>query len=296
MYHYHIYDLQFESDIRLFNIPLSDSTDTCPDVRIYTGIVNIEDINDKFTNFYIQKDYAIVKISYGVLRINSGKEIIYSINEGYSLESITPYIMGWGIAFLLTQRGHSAFHCSALTHNDKCFFISGVSGAGKSSTSLELIKHGCKYLCDDIAIVDTYENMMIPPAFPIQKVCPDVASDLNKDQLYAINNNRGKYSYLNTKDYCDTPKRLNVIFKLMIDDIPEVEVKEITGIDKFLRVLECLFFNLQYAQSSLPGDEQFRCLKIAEKVKVYTITRPGGKSTLNEITDIILQILDKNGD
>lgn len=296
MYHYHIYDFQFESDIRLFNIPLSDFTDTCPDVRIYTGIVNIEDINDKFTNFYIKKDYAIVKISYGVLRINSGKEIIYSINEGYSLESITPYIMGWGIAFLLTQRGHSAFHCSALTHNDKCFFISGVSGAGKSSTSLELIKHGCKYLCDDIAIVDTYENMMIPPAFPIQKVCPDVASDLNKDQLYAINNNRGKYSYLNTKDYCDTPKRLNVIFKLMIDDIPEVEVKEITGIDKFLRVLECLFFNLQYAQSSLPGDEQFRCLKIAEKVKVYTITRPGGKSTLNEITDIILQILDKNGD
>ena len=223
-------------------------------------------------------------------------EIIYSINKGYPLESITPYIMGWGIAFLLTQRGHSAFHCSALTHNNQCFFISGVSGAGKSSTSLELIKHGCKYLCDDIAIVDSYENMMIPPAFPIQKVCPDVAPDLNKDQLYAINNNRGKYSYLNIQNYCNTPKRLTVIFKLMIDDIPKVEVEEITGINKFLRVLECLFFNLQYAQSSLPGDEQFRCLKIAEKVKVYTITRPRGKNTLNEITGIILQTLDKNGD
>ena len=231
-----------------------------------------------------------------MLRINSGKEIIYSVNEGYPLECITPYIMGWGIAFLLTQMGHSAFHCSALTYKNNCFFISGVSGAGKSSTSLELIKHGCKYLCDDIAIVDTYENMMIPPAFPIQKVCPDVALDLDQDLLYAINNNRGKYSYLNTKDYCDTSKRLTVIFKLMIDDIPKVEVEEITGINKFLRVLECLFFNLQYAQSSLPGDEQFRCLKIAEKVKVYTITRPIGKSTLTEITDIILKTLDKNGD
>ena len=138
--------------------------------------------------------------------------------------------------------------------------------------------------------------MMIPPAFPIQKVCPDVAPDLNKDQLYAINNNRGKYSYLNIQNYCNTPKRLTVIFKLMIDDIPKVEVEEITGINKFLMVLECLFFNLQYAQSSLPGDEQFRCLKIAEKVKVYTITRPRGKNTLNEITGIILQTLDKNGD
>ena len=296
MYYYKLYNKSFESDIPLFNIPMSDIAYANPDVTIHSGHFDYDILlNSKF-NFCISKDDTLVKIKYGALRILSGKEIIYQLTEGYLPECITPYIMGWGIAFVLTQMGYSAFHCSALTYNDQCFFVSGVSGAGKSSTAVRLLNKGCKYLCDDIAIVDTYETMLVPPAFPVQKVCPDQISDLNKEHLYSINNDRGKYAYLNTEDYCNTPKRLSYFFKLMVDDVPQVEVKEITGIDKFLRLIECLFLELQYAYSSIPDDEKFRCLKLAGNIRLFTITRPKDQDTLEEISKIIINILDKQGE
>lgn len=296
MYYYYLYNHKFESDIKLFNIPQSDFTFSDPNVKIHSGFIDPIIFPKNSGAFNIHKEYTIVKVTYGVLHIKSGKEIIYSVNEGYSPESITPYIMGWGIAFILTQMGFTAFHCSALTFNNQGFFVSGVSGAGKSTTSLELIKNGCKYLCDDIATVDSYESMMIPPAFPVQKVCPDITSNLNENLLYAINNDRGKFAYLNTKDYCNTQQKLTVIFKLLLGDVAQVEVKEITGIQKFLRILECLFLDLQYAMTSIPEEEKFRCLKIAGNVKLFTITRPKDKSTLNEITDTILKIMNNQGE
>lgn len=296
MFFYKVYNRIFESDIQLFNIPQIEVPKNVADVIVHAGQFDYEKLTQNRYNFIIRKDFAIVRIKYGALRINSGNEIIYCINEGYNPECITPYIMGWGIAFVLTQMGYSAFHCSALTRNDQCFFISGVSGAGKSTTALELIKHGCKYLCDDIAVVESYDNMMVPPAFPIQKVCPDVSLNLEDNLLYSINNDRGKYSYLNTADYCDDPKRLTTIFKLITGDVSNIEVKEVTGIDKFLRIIECLFLELQYTVSRLPDEEKFRCLKIAGNIRLFIITRPKDKNTLEEITNTILNIMDKQGE
>ncbi len=295
MFYYTLYNRKFLSDIMLFNIPLS-TTFSNPDVTIHAGYIDCDKIFDKSQNFYIHKEYALVRTKYGSLRIDSGKEIIYYLNGDYDPECITPYIMGWGMAFVLTQMNLSAFHCSALSLNNQGFFISGVSGAGKSTTALQLIKRGCKYLCDDIAVVDSFEKMMIPPAFPIQKVCPDITSNLNKDLLYQIKNDRGKYSYLNTDEYCDTPKKLTVIFKLFTGDVSKVEVKEITGINKYLRVIECLFLEVQYLLiNHLPNEEKFRCLKIAGNVRLFSITRPKEQNTVDEIADIIFQIMNKQG-
>ena len=290
MYSYYLYGLKFLSDILLFNIPLSTPTDLSPDIIIKSGTFCNVTI-PKEMGVYIKTDYAIVRFLYGVIKINSGKEILYAIEDGYSSEHVTPYIMGWGMAFILSQRGYSAFHCSALTINNSCFFVSGVSGAGKSTTALELIKHGCKYLCDDIAIVDSYDNMLIPPAFPIQKVCPDVSLNLKQNNLYTINGDRGKYSYLNIRDFCDAPTKLTIFFQITLSDGNSVEITEVTGIQKYLKVMENLFLIVQYSHSSIPEEEKFRCLKIAGNIRFFTISRPKNKNTLDEITNTILKIL-----
>lgn len=295
MFYYSLYNKSVISDIRLFNIPQTTKSISVPDIIIHNGIICDVFASDN-VYLYMFSDSAYLRFRYGTLQINNGNEIIYSLKNGYNPESITPFIMGWGMAILLTQNEHSAFHCSALCRNNQGFFISGVSGAGKSTTSLELLKHGCSYLADDIGIVDSYENMMITPAFPIQKVCPNISSDLNSNNLYSINNDRGKYAYLNEKDYCNTPKKLTVFFQLLLGETDQVEIKEITGIEKYLKVLECLFLGVKYSSSSFPEPERFRCLKIAGNIRLFTITRPVNKNTLDEITYSILKILDEQGD
>lgn len=290
MYSYLLYGLKFLSDIPLFNIPQSFSTDFSSDIIIKSDHFHNEIIPKK-PGINIKTDYAVVRFLYGIIKINSGKEILYAIEDGYSAEQVTPYIMGWGMSFILSQRGYSAFHCSALTINNNCFFVSGVSGAGKSTTALELIKHGCKYLCDDIAIVDSYDNMLVPPAFPIQKVCPDVSLNLEQNSLYSITGDRRKYSYLNVRDFCDTPTKLTFFFQIILSDGDSIEITEVTGIQKYLKVMENLFLMVQYSYFSIPEEEKFRCLKIAGNIRFFTISRPKSKNTLDEITNTILKIL-----
>ena len=293
MFYYLLYGKKFISDIPLFNIPQSETFFPDPEVSIHSGIFEVESITSNKMGVQIGNDCSMIILKFGALRIVSGKEIIYMLKETFTPEQITPFIAGWGLAMLLTQMGYSAFHCSALVRNDQCFFVSGVSGAGKSTTSLELLKKGCKYLSDDIAIVNSYEEMIVPPSFPIQKLCPDIALDLNESCLFEINNDRGKYSYLNTSDYCNSPKKLTTIFKLMTDDIPKVKIEEVTGLNKYLRVMECLFLEVPYALSSFPERERFQCLKIAGNIRLYTIIRPNNQDTLQEISNTILKILDE---
>ena len=290
MYTYFLYGLGFSSDIRLFNIPETEASTI--DVSIHKGTISYDGVLESQRNFFYDQHFAVLTCTFGELRINDGREIIYSLKEGASSESISPFIVGWGIAFLLTQRGHSVFHCSALSRNDKCFLVSGASGAGKSTTALNLIKKGCLYLTDDLAIVNSFEDMMVPPAYPIQKVCRDVSLTLENDKLYSIHNDRGKYSYLNTDDFCDKPQKLQVIFKLLLSDSDKVTTTEVTGIMKYMKTIESLFFAETYSHFGLPDDDKYRCLKIAGNIRVFTITRPRGMNTLDEITDTIIRIMD----
>ena len=293
MFYYLLYGKVFLSDIKLLNIPqISFPFDTA-DATIHQGSTACN-ISDE-VNFFMSEKSSFVRFKYGALKIINKNEIIYSIRENYSPECVTPFILGWGMALILTQMGYSAFHCSALCHNNLGFLVSGASGAGKSTTALELIKNGCKYLTDDIAIVNSYEDMMIPPAFPIQKVCPDVSLNLDEQKIFAINNDRGKYSYLNLENYCDHPVKLSVIFQLQLEGTDKVEIKEVIGIDRYLRVLECLFLGVRYSMSRFPEQDKFNSLKIAGNIKLYTITRPIGKNTLDEITTSILKILNEQG-
>ena len=293
MFLYYLYSKYFTSDIKLFNIPESHYNVDKPDVIIHQGKIHQNNSQFDKNSLNINNDKFIMKFLYGTLQICSGNEIFYELNSEYDVESLTPFIVGWGMAVVLTQMNYSTFHCSALVHNNTGFFVSGISGAGKSTTAISLIQHGCKYLADDIAIIDSYENMMIPPAYPVQKVCHDVSLSLNKDLLYSINNDRGKYAYLNISDYCDTPKKLKYFFQLRLSDEDHVEVTEITGANKFYKIVENLYLSLQYAQTDLSDKEMFRCLKIAGNIRFFLIKRPKGKDTLNEITNSILKILDE---
>lgn len=290
MLHYFMYNICFSSDIPLFNIPQTSFQN--PDVFIHEGNVTYEGIPEDQKFFYLDNNVAVLDFFCGKMRICHGEELVYSIKPGFSSESVTPFIVGWGLSFILTHRKHSVFHCSALSYNNKCFFVSGISGAGKSTTALELIHQGCKYLADDIAIVDSLEDMMVLPAFPIQKVCPDVSISLPQECLYSINNDRGKFSYLNTSDYLDKSQKLFAIIKLTLNDSDDIVVTEETGLSKFYRIMECLFLLEYYSHNSIPNEEKYRCLKIAEKIRVYTVSRPKQKDTREIIAKKIMALID----
>ena len=54
-------------------------------------------------------------------------------------------------------------------------------------------------------MVNPLTDDLLLPAYPLQKVCRDVALTLPEKQLLYINEERDKFACLNEKDFCNTP-------------------------------------------------------------------------------------------
>jgi len=289
---YRIYNTIIESEIKLLNLP-EYSGDVSPSVSIYLKDTPSSYIPKGVYGTYYSPNASAMGTFFGTFEVIDGSIINVHIYEGSTEADIAQYLIGWAFAFLFTQRGDTVIHCSALNINDHGVIVSGVSGAGKSTTALSLINKGARYLADDIAVFSDNDISMIIPAFPVQKVCRDVSSNIESNNLVQINEGRGKFAYYNKDDFCDTSVKATHLILLNIHDGDEVKIKEYTGLDKWMQVLSCLFLNDMYVTFGTPDKDKFHCLKLAEATRVIEISRPKGRDTLSEITDKIIEIVNQ---
>lgn len=293
MYQYSIYGLGIHSEIKLYNLA---ETPITPDVLVHYGEVP-EDIIEKTkqgnvssmsqTRVWFQNDV-------GHFIIRNGNEILVSPLNNADEKALASFVLGWSISFLFQMRGASAIHCSAIEVEDQAILISGVSGAGKSTVALSLIEAGYRYLADDIIMVEPTPDMLIHPGFPLQKVCRNVAEQMNPEDLFYIDERKDKFAYYNTKDFCNEPRKLTTMIMLEQHDGDTVQVKQLTGLDALNGVLNNLFLLDAYKIFGYPPAEKVRCLGIASKLTLYKISRPKGKNTVTEIRDTIIHLLKQN--
>jgi len=288
MYKYLIYGSIIESELQLLNIPETDGT---PEIRIVFTDTPADKAKLGESGIYTSPTYSVVGLTFGTVAVSNGNLMeIYRYKDVEPSEFV-PFIIGWGFAFLFHQRGYTIFHCSAINIDGKAALVSGVSGAGKSTIALSLINRGYKYLVDDLAVFNPAEGENLVPAYPLQKVCRDVSVNLDQEELIHINEGRDKFAYHNETDFCDTPTPLKAIVLLDVDDIDDVKIEEISGLDKYLKVLSCMYLAELFAAFGTPEEDKYRCLKVAGQIKMLRVTRPRGKDTVEQITDAIAQFV-----
>ena len=291
MYHYLIYGLQFCSEIKLYQLEQCKETDI--DVHIKCGKVasDIAKQIEEGIASAMTRTSVWFRNDVGVFVISNGNEIFIQPVENATENDIASFVLGWCISFLFQQRGLLAIHCSALEMYGHAVFISGVSGAGKSTLAQALIERGYRYLADDIAMVNVQDDLMIQPAFPQQKVCRDVAEKMNEESLFYINEKKDKFAYINNLDFCTEPRKLAIMFLLEKHNGQELEFELTRGLAKWNGVAKNLFLLDAYRVLDFPPGERQRCLELAGKIDMYTIQRPEGKDTVEEICNRIIEIV-----
>lgn len=289
MYQYKLYDLHIHSDIILYNLP---ETRGKADAFIKYATVTLPEESMNSKDLFFTEQYACLKTPSALIVIQNGSEILIDITGHVDENELASVIIGWAIAYLFTQRGHIALHSTALDIEGKGVLISGISGAGKSTTALSLISKGYKYLTDDVTIINP-ENMTILPAYPLQKVCQSEIHGLQQDRLLYINEAREKYSYYNPEQFCNTPRKIHTIILLDIGDNNQLTVVESTGLDRYLNILSCQYLAEIYRDSDTPASSMFRCLQIAGSTRLHLITRPRHLNTINSVSDRIIDIISK---
>lgn len=291
MYQYDIYGLGIHTEIKLYN--LEERAVPC-DVRVHYGMVPKDIVASAGKGLIsgLTPSRAWFRNERGYYVITGGNDIMVHPIGDVEESEFASFILGWCIAFLFQLRGFSAIHSSAIEMGEQAVLISGASGAGKSTTALSLIHSGYRYLADDIAMVNPKADMMIQPAFPQQKVCRNVAEQMQPDQLVYINEKKDKFACYNTEDFCDEPRKLTTMFILRRHDGDGIRVEEMRGIAKLNAVFQSLFLLDPYLEMGFPIEEQSRCLDIAGKITIYKIFRPQDKDTVEEVRDTIIKLME----
>jgi len=293
MYKYFIYGLGIWSEIKLYQ--LEEYVGEAKDVTVRLGKITEDLVGyaDRGATSAMSPERLWFRNDIGHFVVKNGNEILIQPAETAKEADIAGFVLGWCIAFLFQQRGIPAIHCSALEMYDKAVLISGGSGAGKSTLTLSLLQKGYRYLADDIAMVDLKNNFMVQPAFPQQKVCRDVASGMDEERLFYVDEKKDKFAYNNREQFCTTPKKLSAIFLISKYDGAELLIEPLKGLAKWNGIMKNLFLWDAYMAFGFPADERNRCLEIAGNVEVYAIKRPEGKDTVDEICNKIVELVKK---
>lgn len=296
MHYYFIYGVNISSEIELYKLEEIPKPTTI-DILIHFGTPDsdiIGMINDKI-NSSMNSSRVWYRNEYGIFIIKNGNEIIIEPSENIPLTDIASFILGWCIAFIFQQRNYSAIHCSCLATNEKAILVSGCSGSGKSTTALKLIEKGYKYLCDDIAMVTPDNSLSIMPAFPCQKICRDVAENIDNEFIQYVDEKKDKFAYFNHADFCDIPQKLDTMFIIEKSDGDSIVFEELKGLKKLNGLMGMLFLYDAYKSLTFPKEEINRCIQIAGQIPIYKIYRPESQNTVEEICNIINNIIIEGG-
>ncbi len=293
MYRYKTYGEIIESEFELKLLVPATESDTSHDIIT----ISERDVEDEVLRFLkehnaLQKQYEIglkksaFKNIGGYYLIQNGKEILIKLNEGYTYETISAWILGFCLSMALLQKETLTIHCSAIATENGAILISGTPGAGKSSLANKLIENGFKLMADDVAGVH-FDNAdcMIYPAFPFQKLCSNEIEKkgLCKTNLIYINEDKDKYLVPVNDIFEYNPRKLQAFFYIIKAPVEELTMSKLSGFDCFISIKDNLFLHkLPGAWEKTPGVINL-CMKLASYCPIYLIVRPENKDTIEEI-------------
>ncbi len=195
MFHYRVYGLQITSAIPIDGlIPNDDAPGDC---ELFAGPVDMlpadeaivldtsplieegepgtrveRSRNDRGTFVFEFLDGTRFRID------ESGRRITAHI-ESSTPEDMATYLLGPILAFIVRLRGALALHAGAVVLDDHALLITGVAGAGKSTTAAAFLGRGASLLSDDVSVIDCQgDTPHVFPGYPRVRLWDDSAAAL----------------------------------------------------------------------------------------------------------------------
>ena len=296
-YKYRVYGMDINSQIEITEF-VNRYNDSYDDINKVVNI-RVGDVPERFklemekgtTIGFGDKEVWFEIENVGFYHIYNGTEIMVNIYDNADRIQVNNYLTCSCLGFIMLQKENVAIHGAVINIDNKGVIITGERGAGKSSLSTALRQRGYGFIADDVAALDIKEKPYINHAFPYQKLCSDLVDNMNysKTKYKSFKSDTSiKYLVPVHDNFQKEQIYLDSIFKLRVDDVKEVSIKEIKGNEKLKLIFENIYRG-EYRSfiGGFSGEYIKKCITIAKNIKVYEIVRPKDKFTLDKQIELV---------
>ncbi|RII28234.1 MAG: hypothetical protein CXR30_13570 [Geobacter sp.] len=226
----------------------------------------------------------------GRFLVEDGAQITLERNPEADDVRLAIYFFATVLAVLLQQRGLLVLHANTALTPLGAVTVSGVSGAGKTTTVAGLLNKECQLLADDITVLRLNDTSLVEvvPGPPQLHLCEDTAEifgyDIQNIPRFAWRRMKAAVSVPHIM--AAQPAPLSALYQLVADDVDDVRIDKLSGFDKFAVLQDCLY------GPTLPNEhpDQFALFSVMlDSIPFYRISRPASRWSLDEVIEVILQ-------
>jgi hypothetical protein len=292
---YKAFGLHIASELPLLELPVSNGK---PDVWIRRGPVGEwqGDATVRYgERFRVHRQEWMIRfplLPFAAL-IRDGKSIEFEANPAQDTIAAL-HILGSCTGALLFQRGLIPLHGNTTASKHGVAMFAGKIGAGKSATTMAMLRRGHRLVADDISAVSIVaaRNQAGPsvlPGFPRIKLWRASLQHFGCDpaQFQRLRPGLDKFHVPVSDQFLDEPQPLQAIYILQPGDTTEVRVHHLSGLAK-LEALRPHLYKLRFpdAIQNFPPLMGKLC-RLADLVKVSIIERPQEGNSIEAVADAI---------
>jgi hypothetical protein len=194
------------------------------------------------------------------------------------------------LAALLLQRGMLVLHANAAVTPLGAIAVSGLSGAGKSTTLAALLQRGCAMLTDDITALQLDQSGKVEalPGIPQIHLTEDSAAALGTDisDLPRFSWRRMKAAVPTRAAMSLHAAPLRALYLLQTYPQYNLDIRLLGGVQKFDTLQKCIFGPLLPEEH--PGKFSLFAA-VMDQVRIYLVQRPASRWSVDELVDRILE-------
>lgn len=227
--------------------------------------------------------------------IRDGKSIQFQANSAQDAVAAL-HILGSCTGALLFQRGLVPLHGNTTTTSTlqgAAMFV-GKIGAGKSATTMAMLRRGHRLVADDISAV-SFETAkpaatpLVMPGFPRLKLWRASLDYFGCDpaEFQHLRPGLDKFHVPVGDRFCDQPQPLRAIYILQPGDAPGVRIRTLSGLAK-LEALRPHLYKLRFPDAihNFPPLMGKLC-QLVDTVSVNIVERPREGNTIEAVADAI---------
>lgn len=294
------FGLHISSEIYLPELPKSVYQEERIDV-----VIEIEDLLGVWEEFAEPNRYFVVKGNFimfhipnvAIYFIQDGNRISAYPMDGSNEDQVRLYLLGTCMGALLLQRRILPLHGSAININGKAYAIVGDSGAGKSTLASAFLNLGYQLISDDIIPVSFSEGNIpiVTPAYPQQKLWKESlqAFGMESNHLRPIVEREYKFAVPVHSQFVGIQLPLAGVFELVKTIDGNIGIQPINSLNRFRTLFHHTYRNFLLAPSGLLEWHFEITARLVSNFHLFQISRPASRFTANDLTTLILSIINK---